>query len=803
LTFQNSKCLTDAEIRSVFEPAGGVLECDGAVSGPSEGWVMVSMRSQEIANSAVRMFKELNNSIGESLRPLDSKSENGGPARRSSESKDNRSGSNEASDKANDIVKIVKKKTAIVSDSDKFQDPDTFGGTTALLSTSHFSDLGGMKQFTQTNSKILELVSHNNLLLIEKIKDNTDDCTRQVKEKDDQIRRLQNLLNNQEENCRNLTNRLNANQEFENKVKKFFGENEDYHKKRVGELTKQNQELVQRLEESEKARMDKVLEENDSSKVRGEVEKLAHITDSILSKTEQVFAVVQGLDIGGVVKLDGKGDGKVDPMAGSTAALLHNKVDKAIRILAETSENQRKMNKVLQDLIKFNGIIKSEQDTEVEEKKPKKKKDKDKERDRSRGRKRSRSRSAEKRRRSRSGSGDRVMIKQVMPPAAIDVEYEEMKWALNMTLIGDMHWKSLTSVDDIKSIVLRMDRKVNFKVICNDDETLATIYDGDRDTLMVPLPKPCFKVGISIGTYDLSDPGLITLKDAPMDEVMKRNEPKLKRKASLLRELVLNLVRQNKQVIVMIPPHGEERVEVHKAWEDIVLSYLKDIRFPSIRILNMAQTMRNSMGEFEDNKEYLDMWLKPYPKPRRYLSAYGIRRMFYALRKTVNSRTPQQAGMDNWPTPQSHPAPKPSFLPPPVHHSAPTMKAAPVHNPAIVQPRIEDFPCPRCTRTGHTQDVCKSLDKGCRICGNVGHLTSVHDVMDERFRQVITRVLGVNLWEDTKPPQGYGGTISDDNYEPELKRGRLDQGPQKRIPLEKLAEMEQRGQWGGSRQQYY
>ena len=41
--------------------------------------------------------------------------------------------------------------------------------------------------------------------------------------------------------------------------------------------------------------------------VRGEVEKLAHITDSILSKTEQVFAVVQGLDIGGVVKLDGKG----------------------------------------------------------------------------------------------------------------------------------------------------------------------------------------------------------------------------------------------------------------------------------------------------------------------------------------------------------------------------------------------------------------------------------------------------------------------------------------------------------------
>lgn len=37
------------------------------------------------------------------------------------------------------------------------------------------------------------------------------------------------------------------------------------------------------------------------------MEKLAQITDSILSKTDQVFAVVQGIDVGGVVKLDGKG----------------------------------------------------------------------------------------------------------------------------------------------------------------------------------------------------------------------------------------------------------------------------------------------------------------------------------------------------------------------------------------------------------------------------------------------------------------------------------------------------------------
>ena len=44
------------------------------------------------------------------------------------------------------------------------------------------------------------------------------------------------------------------------------------------------------------------------AQVRGEVERLTNITDSILSKTEQVMAVVQGLDLGGVVKLDGKGE---------------------------------------------------------------------------------------------------------------------------------------------------------------------------------------------------------------------------------------------------------------------------------------------------------------------------------------------------------------------------------------------------------------------------------------------------------------------------------------------------------------
>ena len=43
--------------------------------------------------------------------------------------------------------------------------------------------------------------------------------------------------------------------------------------------------------------------------VIGQVEKLSHVTDNIQSKTEQVLALVNGLDLGEVLKSDG-GKGK-------------------------------------------------------------------------------------------------------------------------------------------------------------------------------------------------------------------------------------------------------------------------------------------------------------------------------------------------------------------------------------------------------------------------------------------------------------------------------------------------------------
>ena len=85
-------------------------------------------------------------------------------------------------------------------------------------------------------------------------------------------------------------------------------------------------------------------------------------------------------------------------------------------------------------------------------------------------------------------------------------------------------------------------------------------------------------------TFDLKDNSLITLKEVSLEE--------LAAKAGLLRDLVMRLNSQNKSVVVMILPHGEDTIELHHHWEEIILATLKDIKFPRIRILNMAQVFQ-------------------------------------------------------------------------------------------------------------------------------------------------------------------------------------------------------------------
>jgi len=709
LTFMNKSCLGEDKIRAEFTEFGPVVECDGAIDGPSDGWVMVGLGSASSAQTAMTTLQSRDGSeVGSTLQMI-----NTGQPQETEE----------------------KSSVQLTSSSGQQLEDE---------------NLGGLQQFIGTSNKVLEMVTQNNQILQDRIKESHDEHKRQLQEKEEEVKKLTSLLTSKDDHLRKLTARLNSTQDFEDKVKKFFGENEDFHKKKVAELTAANSDLVSKVELSEKMRMDRILEDADSGKVREAVEGLGTVVENIQSKTEQVWAVVSVLDSSSVTV----GVGGQEPVS-STVGLLHNKVDKMVRLMVETSENQKKMNKVLQDLLKV-GNVKAESTviSNVEEDNQgggrKRRRDRG---DISRGR--SRSREEEGRSKRSSRSPDSSLDSAALPPPStanqIDHEFEEMKWGLNMALIGDGHWKSFNVVEDIKNIVDRMERKVNLRVMGREGETLSRMYDEQRDNLISSLPGRCFKVGISVGTNDLKDNSLITLNEASMEEVRRRNEPKLVSKASVLRNVVIQLIEQNKSVVVMIPPHGEERIELHHHWEEVLLVTLKEVPFPRLRILNMAQVMRSTMAEFRNNDEYLDMWLATSPRPRRYLSPYGTRRMFYALRQCVTAKSPQAAGMGNWCQ---------GALPPP---SAGQQQIIP--NPA-------DFPCPRCTRRHPQvpQDKCKSVDKLCRKCNNVGHFTEIHDVTDPGFRQLIVTTLGLNLWGDAEP-------------QPVDRR---------QLSLEKLSEMERR-----------
>jgi hypothetical protein len=71
-----------------------------------------------------------------------------------------------------ETVTIRTKRQSPVDKRFAFESPDQFGGGRSLLSAADLGELGGIRHFTETNSKILELVSHSNLVLTERLKVN-------------------------------------------------------------------------------------------------------------------------------------------------------------------------------------------------------------------------------------------------------------------------------------------------------------------------------------------------------------------------------------------------------------------------------------------------------------------------------------------------------------------------------------------------------------------------------------------------------------------------------------------------------
>ena len=57
LTFLNSSCLSEEDIKEEFVEFGEVAECDGAIGGPEDGWVMVAMMKKAEAETAMAALK--------------------------------------------------------------------------------------------------------------------------------------------------------------------------------------------------------------------------------------------------------------------------------------------------------------------------------------------------------------------------------------------------------------------------------------------------------------------------------------------------------------------------------------------------------------------------------------------------------------------------------------------------------------------------------------------------------------------------------------------------------------------------
>ena len=59
-------------------------------------------------------------------------------------------------------------------------------------------------------------------MLLEKVRDMEEGCQKQLKEKDEQIKRLQNLLGNKDDQMKKITSRIEAGSEFDQKARKIF-----------------------------------------------------------------------------------------------------------------------------------------------------------------------------------------------------------------------------------------------------------------------------------------------------------------------------------------------------------------------------------------------------------------------------------------------------------------------------------------------------------------------------------------------------------------------------------------------------
>ena len=173
------------------------------------------------------------------------------------------------------------------------------------------------------------------------------------------------------------------------------------------------------------------------------------------------------------------------------------------------------------------------------------------------------------------------------------------------------------------------------------------------------------------------------LEQGSLGDVRKNNATFLTPKAAALREMAAYLLNQKKTVVLLLPPIGEDRIEISQQWVEILLATTSPLvaAHKQFRVINLPELMMKTMADFVNHDDYLNLWLsRDAPEgeggKRRLLTGYGARRLFDQLKRAIIARP---------------------------------------YDPDFTAPSEDLVPCVRCLQKHPGGEAkCKSRDKMCR-----------------------------------------------------------------------------------------
>ena len=111
-----------------------------------------------------------------------------------------------------------------------------------------------------------------------------------------------------------------------------------------------------------------------------------------------------------------------------------------------------------------------------------------------------------------------------------------------------------------------------------------------------------------------------------------------------LREMAAYLLGQKKTVVLLLPPIGEDRIEISQQWAEILLATVAPLvsSYRQFRVINLPEIMMKTMADYVNHDDYLNLWLsrdvaegekEEEGGKRRLLTGYGARRLFDQLKR--------------------------------------------------------------------------------------------------------------------------------------------------------------------------